>query len=146
MRPNLFSISKTSNWLGFILLGCALGITGCFPQSVPLAVLPMEAPEAAAFNLQGIDQYHAGKWDAALQSFQSAVRINPLLVEAHFNAALTLHQLGRHQEARQYFKRAGELAPTNQSIVNSVLYRNHLGLSSTLERHFSGGYRYQPEQ
>jgi len=118
---------------------------GCFPQSVPLAILPMAEPEAAALNLKGIDQYHVGEWEAALQFFQSAIQVNPMLIEAHFNAALALHQLDRHQEATQYFQRAGELDPENGSIVTSILYRNHLGLSSTLERHLSGGYRYQQE-
>ena len=132
-------------WVAAITMVCILGVSGCFPQSVPLAMLPMEEPEAAAANLKGIDQYHVGEWEAALDFFQSALRINPLLVEAHFNAALALHQLGRHQEATRYFQRAGELAPDNGSIVNSTLYRNHLGLSSTLERHLSGGYRYQRE-
>lgn len=125
---------------------CVLMLSGCFPQSVPLAILPMEEPKAAALNLQGIDQYHVAEWEAALQLFQSSIQVNPLLVEAHFNAALALHQLDRHQEATQYFKRAGELGPDNGSIVNSTLYRNHLGLSSTLERHMSGGYRYQGEK
>ena len=55
----------------------------------------------------------------------------------------TLHQIDRHAEATLHFQRAGELASQNQAIVNSILYRNHLGLSSTLERHLSGGYRYQ---
>ncbi len=125
---------------------CMLGISGCIPQSVPLAILPQVEPEAAALNLQGIDQYQVGEWEVALQYFQAAIQVNPLLVEAHFNAALALHQLGRHQEATQYFGRAGKMSPDNPSIVNSTLYRNHLGLSSTLERHLSGGYRYQMER
>jgi len=124
---------------------CTLCIGGCFPQSVPLAILPMAEPEAAALNLRGIDHYHVGEWEAAFQLFQSAIQVNPLLVEAHFNAALALHQLDRHVEATQYFTRAGELDPDNGSIIHSTLYRNHLGLSSTLERHLSGGYRYQSE-
>ena len=119
---------------------------GCFPQSVPLAILPMAEPEAAVLNLKGIDQYHVGEWEAAFQFFQSAIQVNPMLVEAHFNAGLALHQLDRHQEATQYFQRAGELDPDNASIVTSTLYRNHVGLSSTLERHLSGGYRYQQER
>ncbi len=129
-----------------MLIGCFLGISGCVPKSVPLAILPMAEPEAAVLNLKGIDHYHAGEWPAALQSFQSAIQINAQLVEAHFNAALASHQLGRHEEATQYFVRAGELDPKNPSILNSTLYRNHLGLSSTLERHMSGGYRYQDKK
>ncbi len=142
---SLFHSGKIHGWPEVILVVCLFVMGGCFPQSVPLATLPMEDPEAAELNLKGIDQYHVGEWEAALQLFQSAIQVNPLLVEAHFNAALALHQLDRHKEAAKQFQRAGELAPDNGSIINSTLYRNHLGLSSTLERHLSGGYRYQRE-
>ncbi len=125
---------------------CGLSLSGCFPQAAPLAMLPMIEPEAAELNLQGIDQYHVGEWEMAFQFFQSAIQVNPDLVEAHFNAALALHQLSRHEEATEHFKQAGKLNPQNDSIINSALYRNHLGLSSTLERHMSGGYRYQREK
>lgn len=140
---SVFQSRKMQAWLEIVMMACVLGLSGCFPQSVPLATLPMEEPEAAALNLKGIDRYHVGEWETALDLFQSALRVNPLLVEAHFNAAFALHQLDRHQEARQHFQRAGELSPDNMSIINSILYRNHLGLSSILERHLSGGYRHQ---
>jgi len=143
---SLFQLGKIHRWAEVILVVCLVVMSGCFPKSVPLAILPMEELEAAALNLKGIDQYHVGEWEAALELFQSALRVNPSLVEAHFNAALALHQLGRHQEARQYFQQAGKLDPENRSIINSTLYRNHLGVSSTLERHLSGGYRYQGEE
>jgi len=143
---NLFPFGKIQEWSGVILVVGLVAMSGCFPQSVPLAILPMEEPEAAALNLKGIDQYHIGEWEASLELFQSALRVNPLLVEVHYNAALALHQLGRHQEARQHFQQAGKLDPDNRSIIHSTLYRNHLGLSSTLERHLSGGYRYQGEE
>ena len=141
----MFQARNIYGWIGSMLVACVLVLSGCVPQSAPLAMLPMEEPEAAALNLQGIDQYHVGEWKSALDLFESALRVNPLLVEAHFNAALTLHQLGWHKEATRHFERAGELAPDNRSILTSTLYRNHLGLSSTLERHLSGGYRYQRE-
>jgi tetratricopeptide (TPR) repeat protein len=137
---------KMSMWVQLVTVGCVLMLSGCFPQSVPLAILPLDNPEAGELNLKGIDQYHLGKWEAALQFFQSAIQVNPALVEAYFNAGLALHQLERHNEATQYFQRAGELDPDNGSIITSTLYRNHLGLSSTLERHLSGGYRYQQEK
>ena len=140
---NLFPFGKIQEWSGVILVVGLVAMSGCFPQSVPLAILPMEEPEAAALNLKGIDQYHIGEWEASLELFQSALRVNPLLVEVHYNAALALHQLGRHQEAKQHFEQAGMLDPENQAIINSTLYRNHLGMSSTLERHLSGGYRYR---
>ena len=140
---SLFQFGKIQGWFGVIIVVCLFVMSGCFPQSMPLAILPMVEPEAAALNSKGIDQYHVGEWEAALELFQSALRVNSLMVEAHFNAALALHQLDRHQEAKQHFQQAGKLDPENRSIINSTLYRNHLGVSSTLERHLSGGYRYQ---
>ena len=130
-------------WSSIVLILCWMGLGGCFPQSVPLATLPLEQSQAADLNLKGIDWYHKREWEKALGFFLAALEIDPDFVEAHFNAALTLHQMGRHEEATRYFQRAGELAPQNHTIVNSTLYRNHLGLSSVLERHLSGGYRYQ---
>lgn len=125
-----------------VVLGGIVFATGCVTPSGPLAVLPMTSPATAHRNLEGIQQYQAGKWQEAKSLFESAIQDDPDLPEAHFNLALTLHKLGDHREATVHFKRAGELAPTNKEIVESSAYRNHLGLSSTLEKHLSGGYRY----
>ncbi|MYC27450.1 MAG: tetratricopeptide repeat protein [Nitrospira sp. SB0662_bin_26] len=124
-----------------VVLGCLM-VTGCATPSGPLAVLPMTSPAAAQQNLEGIQQYQAGKWQEAKSRFESAIQAAPDLPEAHFNLALTLHKLGDHREATIHFKRASELAPENKEIAGSSVYRNHLGLSSTLEKHLSGGYRY----
>jgi Flp pilus assembly protein TadD len=125
-----------------LVMVCWLALTGCMPKTVPLASLPLNHPKAADLNLKGIDRYQAGRWMEAFEFFHAAVHIEPDFAEAHFNAALALHQMDRHEEATEYFRRAGELAPRNETIVSSALYRNHLGLSSMLERHLSGGYRY----
>lgn len=126
-----------------VVLGWFMAMaTGCATPSGPLAVLPMTSPGAAHHNLEGIQQYNSGKWQAAKSRFESAIRADPGLAEAHFNLALTFHKLGDHREATIHFKRASELDPVNKEIVESSAYRNHLGLSSTLEKHLSGGYRY----
>ena len=129
--------------LVLLVMLCWLAVSGCMPKTVPLASLPMDHPKAAALNLKGIDRYQVGQWSEAIELFDAALHVDPDFVEAHFNAALTLHQLERHEEAAEHFRRAGELDHGNKAIVDSALYRNHLGLSSTLERHLSGGYRYQ---
>jgi len=41
---------KMREWFVFGLAVGVLALSGCFPQSVPLAVLPMDASEAAARN------------------------------------------------------------------------------------------------
>ena len=123
-----------------VMFGCLLG--GCATVSGPLATLPMMSPEASQQNLKGIQAYNDGKWEAAKQKFESAVQADPNLPETHFNLALTLHKLELHDQATDHFRKAGELASSNKEIVESSIYKNHLGLSSTLERHLSGGYRY----
>ena len=74
-----------------ILVVCLVVMSGCFPRSVPLTILPMEKPETAALHWKGIEQYHVGEWEAALEWFSSALRVNSLLVEAEFTVALALH-------------------------------------------------------
>ncbi len=126
-----------------LLVFCLLWvIASCATPTGPLATLPMGSPEAAQDNLEGIKDYNNGRWEEARKHFESAIQADPNLPEAHFNLALVLHKLGKHDEAKQHFKTAGELAPKDEVIVESSIYRNHLGLSSTLERHMSGGYRY----
>ncbi len=115
---------------------------GCVTTTGPLATLPIVSPTASDLNLSGIKAYQRGKWELARQHFLEAVDADSSLPEAHFNLALTLHKLGRHSRATEHFQIAGSLAPSNDSIIKSTLYRNHLGLSSTFERHISGGYRY----
>ena len=115
---------------------------GCATTTGPLATLPIVSPAASEINLLGIEDYNNGKWELARQHFEQALRADDQLPEIHFNLALTLHKLGEHELATQHFEQAGQLAPKNQSIINSSVYRNHLGLSSTFERHISGGYRY----
>ena len=115
---------------------------GCVTSTGPLATLPIVSPDAAEHNRLGIEAYNSGKWEEARQQFEQAVLIDAQLPEAHFNLALTLHKLEDHEGATRHFQQAGRLAPTSASIVETTLYRNHLGLSSTFERHLSGGYRY----
>lgn len=123
-----------------LLSGCALFAD----RPEPLAVLPIISPQASRHNLAGIQAYHAGKWDLAKQEFSTAIQHDPTLAEAHFNLALTFHQLGDHQQAAIHFKKAGELAPHNREILASSWYRHHLGLSSTFERHGRGGCQDNP--
>ena len=128
---------------GLFVIGFLAMLAGCVTKTGPLAVLPISSPTAAQHNLEGIKSYNDGNWKAAREHFVSAVKHDPQLPEAHFNLALTQHKLGQHGEAKKHFQTAGELTPNNKEIVESPSYRNHLGLSSTFERHISGGYRYE---
>ncbi len=123
-------------------LGVCILVGSCATPTGPLATLPISSPQASQLNLEGIEEYNRGQWELARKKFERALQADPQLPEAHFNLALTLHKLELHEQATTHFRLAGNLAPNNKEIVDSTIYRNHLGLSSTLERHFSGGYRY----
>jgi len=125
----------------FVVLWLLMGL-GCVKATGPLATLPIVSPTASELNLSGIQAYNDGQWELAKQRFQDALQADDQLPEVYFNLALTFHKLDDHQLATEYFQKAGELAPKNDSIIQSSVYRNHLGLSSTFERHLSGGYRY----
>lgn len=125
----------------FVVLWVLMG-QGCVKATGPLATLPIVSPTASELNLSGIQAYNDGQWELAQQRFEDALRADDQLPEVYFNLALTFHKLEKHQQATEYFHKAGELAPRNDSIIQSLVYRNHLGLSSTFERHMSGGYRY----
>ena len=116
--------------MGIVLFSMMLG---CTTTTGPLATLPMVSPEASEHNLAGIKEYDNGNWESAKSQFEAALQADPNLSEAHFNLALTLHKLGDHEKATEHFRMAGELEPQNREIVESTIYRNHLGLSSTLE-------------
>jgi predicted O-linked N-acetylglucosamine transferase (SPINDLY family) len=53
-----------------------------------------------------------GRTEEALGAFGSATRVNPTLVEAHFNLGLTLDQLGRRREAASAYEAALKLKPS----------------------------------
>ena len=125
----------------FSVMWCIM-IGGCATSTGPLATLPLSSPIASQHNLSGITEYHKGHWELAKQHFEAAVQADQNLSEAHFNFALSLHKLNIHEQATTHFQRAGELDPNNKDITESSLYRNHLGISTTLERHITGGYRY----
>lgn len=143
LRRQRFPARKQICWQAvFFGIWAFATLAGCTPGTLPLASLPMDHPKAAELNLRGIDRYQAEAWQEAFDYFHAAMQEDPDFAEAYFNAALVLHQMDRHEEARRYFQRAGELDPQNEAITGSALYRHHLELSSRLERHLSGGYHY----
>jgi len=50
-----------------------------------------------------------GELEESLEQLDAAVRIAPTYAEAHLNRAIVLNSLGRFDEAREAFERAGEL-------------------------------------
>jgi tetratricopeptide (TPR) repeat protein len=59
-------------------------------------------------HLLGVCLALVGRPEEALDSFDNAISINPRYVEALVNRAITLHQLGRYDDARASFAAASE--------------------------------------
>jgi tetratricopeptide (TPR) repeat protein len=58
-------------------------------------------------HLAGLCLSFLGQADAALDEFDRALAINDQYVEAYVNRALMLNELGRYEEARQSYEKAG---------------------------------------
>jgi tetratricopeptide (TPR) repeat protein len=59
----------------------------------------------------GVEQFDAGRYEEALDSFLAAVVANPRDAEALFDVGATYEKLGRHTEASAAYRRALALDP-----------------------------------
>jgi Ca-activated chloride channel homolog len=67
--------------------------------------------ESAATAVEkGQAAYGLGRWDQALEAFDTAIQRAPALAVPRYNAAAVLFQLGRYDEARQRYLEARERA------------------------------------
>jgi Flp pilus assembly protein TadD len=96
----------------------------CAVANPPLAAPPNSHATAARYNSNGIAHYEKGQWSLARDHFASAVEADPTLAEAHFNLGLALNKLNLQAEATTHFKKAAELAPANNAIIQSSAYRS----------------------
>jgi tetratricopeptide (TPR) repeat protein len=52
-----------------------------------------------------------GRYEEALESFRKAIEIEPSLAEAHYGAGEALRMLGKDEQAKQEYRKAGDLDP-----------------------------------
>ena len=95
-------------------------------------------PDAALFapasskarmqNDEGVGHYQQGHWDVAAGHFAKAAKADPNSAVAHYNFALTLDKMGKHDEATAAFKKALELASNDPLITDSEILKKHIGM------------------
>jgi Flp pilus assembly protein TadD len=90
----------------------------------PLLASPGSA--ARMDNDEGVGHYQQGHWDVAMGHFQKAVKADANSAVAHYNVALTLDKMGKHEEASQSFKKALDLAPNDPVIKDSEILKKHV--------------------
>ncbi|MGH7165262.1 MAG: tetratricopeptide repeat protein [Nitrospiraceae bacterium] len=79
-------------------------------------------------NDEGVGHYRQGHWDVAEGHFRKALQADDKLAEAHFNLALTLDKMDKHEDAKTEFKKALDLAPAKVAIKDSPVLKKHLGM------------------
>ena len=77
-------------------------------------------------NDEGVGHYQQGHWEVAMEHFRKAVKSDPNSAVAHYNIALTLDKMGKHDEATNSFKKALELAPADPVIKDSEILKKHV--------------------
>ena len=118
-----------------LVLACLIAVVAC--DSGKPAVTPLGSADTAlmspasspgrADNDEGVGHYKQGHWDVATDWFKKAVKADANLAEAHYNLALSLDKMGKHEDATAAFKKAADLAPANPAIKDSPILKKHLG-------------------
>ena len=119
-----------------LILACLIAVVACdsgkpavtASGSADTALMSPASSPGRADNDEGVGHYKQGHWDVATDWFKKAVKADPNLAEAHYNLALSLDKMGKHEDATAAFKKAAELAPANPAIKDSAILKKHLGM------------------
>ena len=126
-------MKRTSVYLALVFIGVATTVA-CDSGSkkvgqagdAPLVALPSSA--ARIENDEGLGHFQQGHWDVALEHYRKGVTADPNSAVVHYNIALTLDKMGKHDDATASFKKALELAPNDPAIRDSEILKKHLGM------------------
>ena len=120
-----------------LILACLIAVVACdsgtpagttTSAGADTALMSPASSPGRADNDEGVGHYKQGHWDVATDWFKKAVKADPNLAEAHYNLALSLDKMGKHEDATAAFKKAAELAPANPAIKDSAILKKHLGM------------------
>jgi len=82
-------------------------------------------PEAMKAVAEGNQLFATGRWEQAKTLYESAIKVQPSLAEAHYNLALTLDRMGDREHAKPHYMEAANLAPGHAVIWNSPVLRRY---------------------
>ena len=120
-----------------LILACLIAVVACdsgkpagttTSGGADTALMSPASSPGRADNDEGVGHYKQGHWDVATDWFKKAVKADPNLAEAHYNLALSLDKMGKHEDATAAFIKAAELAPANPAIKDSAILKKHLGM------------------
>lgn len=88
-----------------------------------LKAIALDAGLAEARNALAFVQLHYDwDWEAAQDSFQTSLQINPGLALAHHRSAALYSALGRHDEAISAVRKALQLDPVSMSVMSDLCW------------------------
>jgi Flp pilus assembly protein TadD len=112
-------------------IGCDSGQSGYGSKKAGKATdSPLVTPASSSARMEndeGTGHYQQGHWDVAMEHYRKAVKADPNSAVVHYNVALTLDKMGKHEDATASFKKALELAPNDPSIKDSEILKKHVG-------------------
>lgn len=89
---------------------------------------------------EGQQLLRGGQHEAALAQFKKAIAATPDSFAAHLQSGVVLDLMGRYGEARQYFQKAIDLAPTPENRVSA---NRAMAMSYAFERDCAGATKYE---
>ncbi|HYC49486.1 MAG TPA: tetratricopeptide repeat protein [Gemmatimonadaceae bacterium] len=103
---------------------------------------------ADAHHMLGLCHAMLESREAALQSFDAALKLNPRYVEAHLNRSIVLSDLGRGPEAAEALLQAHELGRADDTGFPAVVANKLANMHAELGRAYreAGGMREAAEQ
>ncbi|QPJ64336.1 MAG: hypothetical protein G3M78_02555 [Candidatus Nitrohelix vancouverensis] len=100
------------------------------PKIVLTADVPLKAPKregldesAQLENALGISNFNIGRYSEALSHFETASKKDSSVGEYHFNEAMALDKLGKHELAAKHFGAAQANAQGNARITESKILK-----------------------
>ena len=112
-------------------IGCDSGESGYGSKKAgKSADSPLATPASSSARMEndeGTGHYQQGHWDVAMEHYRKAVKADSNSAAVHYNIALTLDKMGKHEDATVSFKKALELAPNDPSIKDSEILKKHVG-------------------
>ena len=112
------------------ILGGLVFLAGCSSKPEQKPQLTLSAPSgtspiALKHLNEGNQRFAEGRWGAAKNRFEQAVKEQADLAEAHYNLALALERLGDAKQAKHHYIEAANLAPGHKVIWNSPPLRRY---------------------
>jgi tetratricopeptide (TPR) repeat protein len=123
------------------ILSAVTGAQGKLKEQVDWALrtVAMTPKSYTAFNNLGSALFSLGMFEEALIPFETAIELNPMLVETKVNIGIIHHKAGRHDEAVRVFEAVRKQASGNRELKDAIDF--YLSLEYLARGNITDGWR-----